>query len=82
MVFPWSRPFETLIKRNQSMSVFSLETSPSRSAMPLPVLGFARRLLKLWRDKRSERALSSLPYETLKDIGYPAARDERNDPHA
>jgi hypothetical protein len=61
------------------MSVFSFETPSSvfgsRSSL-------VQRILATWRAMRSERLLTSLPYDTLKDIGFPAANDPRTTPDA
>jgi hypothetical protein len=34
------------------------------------------RLQAVWSRYRTERALESLPYDMLKDIGFPSARSE------
>ncbi|MET0359518.1 MAG: hypothetical protein ABW055_08780 [Pararhizobium sp.] len=41
---------------------------------------FARSIVKAWQDRRAERALASLSYDTLKDIGFPSTTDSRNTP--
>jgi uncharacterized protein YjiS (DUF1127 family) len=70
------------------MSIISLSSSPATtrpfSAGAIPTRLFAgmasrvRRAVTAWRAVRSQRVLSSLSYDTLKDIGYPSAGDERN----
>ena len=40
----------------------------------------AHRIVKNWQDRRAERALASLSYDTLKDIGFPSTTDPRNTP--
>ncbi|KQV34641.1 MULTISPECIES: hypothetical protein [unclassified Rhizobium] len=37
------------------------------------VSGISRRMIASWRRHRTERALEGLPFDTLKDIGFPSA---------
>ncbi|NHT78469.1 hypothetical protein C8J35_101542 [Rhizobium sp. PP-F2F-G38] len=66
------------------MSTFSLSSSPSTPSFGSRALAgatsLAHRIVKTWQDRRSERALASLSYDTLKDIGFPASTDSRNTP--
>ena len=66
------------------MSTFSLSSSPSTPSSALRALAgatsLARRIVTAWQDRRAERVLASLSYDTLKDIGFPSANDSRNTP--
>ena len=61
------------------MSVHSFETSRSSPTFVAGVYhgvsGLSHRMLASWRRHRAERALESLSFDTLKDIGFPSADD-------
>ncbi|KQS79314.1 hypothetical protein ASG25_12260 [Rhizobium sp. Leaf384] len=65
------------------MSYFSLSPSltpaSSGTRSRAGALTLAARLVKIWQDRRSERALASLSYDTLKDIGFPSTTDTTTD---
>ncbi|SER51077.1 hypothetical protein [Rhizobium sp. NFR03] len=64
------------------MSTFSLSSSPSTPSSASRRLAgataLAHRIVQTWQDRRAERALASLSYDALKDIGFPSATDNRN----
>ena len=68
------------------MSLFNFEHSSSAGHSSLAgtvfssVDGLRTRAVASWRRHRAERALESLSYDTLKDIGFPSAEmlDEDN----
>lgn len=60
------------------MAFIPLTPSPSGGRLLAGAAAAFQRTLKTWRAARTERVLSSLSYDTLKDIGYPSSLDERN----
>ncbi len=57
------------------MAFFSLEHSskPRHSSFASTLFSLPARAVASWKRYRTERVLEGLPYDTLKDIGFPSA---------
>jgi uncharacterized protein YjiS (DUF1127 family) len=57
------------------MAFFSLEHSskPRHTSFASALFSLRARAVASWKRRRAERALESLSYDTLKDIGFPSA---------
>ncbi|WP_319005488.1 hypothetical protein [Pararhizobium sp. YC-54] len=63
------------------MAFFSLEHSskPRHPSFASALFGLRARAVASWKRHRTERALENLPYDTLKDIGFPSANRSKGE---